>query len=212
LDFLTNISLYFSPSFVPFIFMLSLQKPLILASNSPRRQQLLRDAGFVFEVRVKPTDEDFPIAMPAEEVPVFLAQKKAQAFQTESHQALILTADTIVVVDGQILNKPQDTQEATAMLRLLSGRSHQVMTGLCLLHQGHAQVHLDVATVHFNSLSDTEIQYYIDQCRPFDKAGSYGVQDFIGMVGIPRIEGSFFTVMGLPMHLVYAALQPHLVW
>lgn len=189
--------------------MLTLNYPLVLASNSPRRQQLLKDAGFEFSVKVKPTDEDFPETMPAPEVPVFLAKKKALAFQHEIENQIILTADTIVVVDGLILNKPQDKAEAKWMLQKLSGRKHQVITGVCVMTKDSMESYSDTTDVFFRELTDAEIDYYIEYCKPFDKAGSYGVQDFVGMVGIPRIEGSYFTVMGLPVHIVYDALKKY---
>jgi septum formation protein len=186
--------------------MLQLNKPLILASNSPRRQQLMRDAGFEFTVKVKDTDEDFSKTMPAEEVPAYLALKKAEAFRQELENEIIITADTIVVVDNEILNKPKNELEASQMLRKLSGRQHQVITGVCIMTKENTETFIDIATVFFRELTDFEIDYYIKTCRPFDKAGAYGVQDFIGMVGIPRMEGSYFTVMGLPVHKVYEAL------
>ena len=189
--------------------MLKLNKPLLLASNSPRRQQLMRDAGFEFTVKVKDTDEDFPKTMPAVEVPAYLARKKAEAFRQELGNQIILTADTIVVIENEILNKPKDDLEASQMLRKLSGRQHQVITGVCVMTQESTESFIDIANVFFRELTDLEINYYIKTCRPFDKAGAYGVQDFIGMVGIPRMEGSYFTVMGLPVHKVYDALSKY---
>lgn len=189
--------------------MLQLTKPLILASNSPRRQQLLKDAGFEFSVRVKDTNEDFPSTMPPSEVPAFLAQKKAEAFRQDLDNQIILTADTIVVVDNEILNKPIDASEASMMLKKLSGRQHQVITGVCVMTKESTETFIDIANVFFRELTNQEIEYYIQTCKPFDKAGSYGVQDFIGMVGIPRMEGSYFTVMGLPVHRVYDVLKPY---
>ncbi|MES2518017.1 MAG: Maf family nucleotide pyrophosphatase, partial [Bacteroidota bacterium] len=190
---------------------LQLTKPLILASNSPRRQQLLRDAGFEFTVKVKDTNEDFSETMPAAEVPAYLARKKAEAFREELDNQIILTADTIVVIDNEILNKPKDAVEASQMLRKLSGRQHQVITGVCVMTSESTESFIDVANVFFRELSEEEIDYYIKTCRPFDKAGAYGVQDFIGMVGIPRMEGSYFTVMGLPVHKVYEALRKYFI-
>jgi septum formation protein len=189
--------------------MLKLIKPLILASNSPRRQQLMKDAGFEFTVKVKDTNEDFPATMPAEEVPAYLARKKAEAFREELSTEIVLTADTIVVVNNTILNKPKDAIEANQMLRKLSGRKHQVITGVCVMTQENTETFIDKTEVFFRELTDFEIDYYISTCRPFDKAGAYGVQDFIGMVGISRMEGSYFTVMGLPVHQVYEALSKY---
>jgi septum formation protein len=191
--------------------MLNLKYPLLLASNSPRRQQLLRDAGFSFTVKVKPTEEDYPETMSAIEVPVYLARKKAEAFRNELNGQIVLTADTIVVIDGEILNKPADAEEASLMLSKLSGRQHQVMTGVCIMTEERTETFVDIANVFFKELTDEEINYYIRTCKPFDKAGSYGVQDFIGMVGIPRMEGSYFTVMGLPVHKVYEELKKYIL-
>lgn len=191
---------------------MKLTKPLILASNSPRRRQILSEAGFQFEVQVKPTDEAFPANMPAAEVPVFLAEQKAAAFDGTLGNNLLLTADTVVLINGEILNKPNDEDEAFVMLRKLSGQLHQVVTGVCLRSSERTESFADVTKVYFRALTDAEIRYYIRACCPFDKAGSYGVQDFIGMVGIERIEGSFFTVMGLPIHRVYDVLKPYISW
>ena len=189
--------------------MLQLNKPLILASNSPRRQQLMRDAGFEFTVKIKDTNEDFSKTMSAPEVPAYLARKKAEAFPQELGNEIVLTADTIVVIDNEILNKPKDALEASEMLRKLSGRQHKVITGVCVMTHEETETFIDVANVFFRELTDFEIDYYIKNCSPFDKAGAYGVQDFIGMVGIPRMEGSYFTVMGLPVHKVYEALRKY---
>jgi len=191
--------------------MLQLNRPLILASNSPRRQQLMRDTGFEFIVKIKDTNEDFPKTMPANEVPEYLARKKAEAFRQELENEIIMTADTIVVIDNEILNKPKDELEASEMLRKLSGRQHQVITGVCIMTQENTETFIDIANVFFRELTDIEINYYIKTCRPFDKAGAYGVQDFLGMVGIPRMEGSYFTVMGLPVHKVYEALSRYFI-
>ncbi|MCA0229698.1 MAG: Maf family nucleotide pyrophosphatase [Bacteroidetes bacterium] len=191
--------------------MIPLSRSLVLASNSPRRQQLLRELGFEFMVEVRPTDELFPADMPASEVAGYLAQHKAEQFAHDLGDKLILCADTVVVVDNQILNKPADSLEARAMLEKLSGRSHQVITGVCLLSAEGYQTISDVAEVTFKPLTETEIEYYITHYRPFDKAGAYGVQEWIGMIGIPRIEGSFYTIMGLPLHKVYELLRPFMV-
>ena len=190
---------------------MKLTKPLILASNSPRRRQILSEAGFQFEVQVKPTDEVFPATMLPAQVPVFLAEQKAAVFDTIG-DSLLLTADTVVLINGEILNKPNDEDEAFVMLQKLSGQMHQVITGVCLRSAEHTESFADVTNVYFRTLTDAEIRYYIKACSPFDKAGSYGVQDFIGMVGIERIEGSFFTVMGLPIHKVYDVLKPYISW
>lgn len=188
-----------------------LSKPLILASNSPRRKEIMSNAGYDFSVKVIPTDEAFPEDMPAERVPVFLAENKAKCFENELHDEIILCADTVVVVDNQIINKPENKADAQRMLKLLSGKTHRVITGVCVLTKEEMNSFADTTFVQFKELSDWEIDNYIEKCMPFDKAGAYGVQDFIGMIGIPRIEGSFYTVMGLPIHKVYEALEKYVV-
>lgn len=187
--------------------MLTLRYPLVLASGSPRRKQLLTDAGFTFTIETRPTDEAFPDTMPPNDVAEFLARQKAAEFQHDSGNRLILTADTVVILDNQILNKPADADEAHQMLRSLSARSHRVRTGVCILAPGQLISFTDEATVTFAELTDAEIAYYIQTCKPFDKAGAYGAQDLIGLVGVERIEGSFYTVMGLPTHRLYQALK-----
>lgn len=189
--------------------MFPLKYPLVLASGSPRRRQLLADAGFAFTIETRPTDEVFPDDMPVEEVAEFLARQKAAEFTADLGQRLVLCADTVVILDNQILNKPVDAADAYRMLRSLSGRSHRVRTGVCLLSPEGTISFTDEATVYFTDLTDDEIDYYIRVCKPFDKAGAYGAQDFIGLVGVHRLEGSFYTVMGLPTHRVYQALIPY---
>jgi septum formation protein len=191
--------------------IIPLTRPLVLASNSPRRYQLLRESGFEFTTEVRPTPEVFPEAMPAEQVPTFLARQKAECFHHDHDNRLILCADTIVVQDKLILNKPMHAKEATSMLRLLSGTTHRVITGICLFDGGHYITATDVALVTLRQLQDWEIQQYIENYRPYDKAGGYGIQEWIGMVGIERIEGSYYTIMGLPTHLVYDVLKPYFV-
>ena len=186
--------------------MISLRYPLVLASGSPRRKQLMTDAGFRFTIETRPTDEVFPAEMPANEVAEYLARQKAAEFVADLGNRLVLCADTVVILDDQILNKPRDAADAHRMIRSLSGRSHRVRTGVCLLSPAGMESFTDEATVFFVSLTDSEIEYYIRECAPFDKAGAYGAQDFIGLVGIERLEGSFYTVMGLPTHRVYQAL------
>jgi len=185
-----------------------MSRPIILASKSPRRSQLLREAGFDFRVESFDVDESFPLDMPPEEVAPWLAQRKAEA---AAHLILkdeiILTADSVVILEGTIFNKPADYQEAFGMIRALSGKQHTVITGVCLLSKEKEKVLAGVTKVWFSELSDEEIDYYIKTCAPFDKAGSYGAQDWIGHCKITRIEGTFQNVMGLPVDLVYAALQ-----
>ncbi|MVM32941.1 septum formation protein Maf [Spirosoma sp. HMF4905] len=192
--------------------MLTLRYPLVLASGSPRRKQLMTDAGFSFTIETRPTDELFPETMPANEVAEYLARQKAEQFLPDLGHRIILCADTVVILGDQILNKPQDEADARRMLQALSGRTHRVRTGVAILSpdlNGEPQFHsfTDETSVQFATLTDPEIAYYIEACKPFDKAGSYGAQDFIGLVGIERLEGSFYTVMGLPTHRVYQALK-----
>ena len=181
---------------------------IILASKSPRRQQLLADLGLTFSVQTKDTPEDFPEGMAMNDIPVFLAEKKAAAFEENlKENQLVITADTIVWLDGQVLNKPADYAEGFKMLRDLSGKKHQVITGVCLLSV-EKKVSFAVSTdVWFKNLEDEEIRFYLENFRPYDKAGAYGIQEWIGYVGITRIEGSFFNVMGLPVQNVYEHLQ-----
>jgi septum formation protein len=189
--------------------MIELQKPLILASNSPRRKQLLHDAGFEFTINVLPTDESYPAELPAEEVAAYISHQKAEMFRGLDSDKLVLTADTVVISDHHILGKPSDHPDAFRMLRILSGKAHSVVTAVSLLSDGAIETVSDTARVYFKNLEDWEINYYIDHYKPFDKAGSYGIQEWIGMVGIEKIEGSFYTIMGLPVQVVYQLLKPH---
>lgn len=189
--------------------MISLYKSLILASNSPRRKQLLHEAGFAFTVEVLPTDESYPAELPAEAVAGYISREKVEQFRGKSPDALVLTADTVVIADHHILGKPADAPDAFRMLKMLSGRSHKVVTAVSLLADGHITTESDVAEVYFRSLEDWEINHYIEAYKPFDKAGSYGIQEWIGMVGINKIEGSFYTIMGLPVQVVYQLLKPY---
>jgi septum formation protein len=185
-----------------------LSSELLLGSGSPRRKEILEHAGFRFSVEVKPTDEDFPIEMSPEEVPVYLSRKKADAFDSSYNHQIVICADTVVILDEKILNKPKNETEAKQMLESLSGRKHSVVTGVVMKSSGFRVEFADRCEVFFDALSKSEIDYYIETCKPFDKAGSYGIQDFIGMARIKRLEGSFYTVMGLPIHLVYEHLKP----
>jgi septum formation protein len=180
---------------------------LILASQSPRRQQLLAQMGYEFEVRLQETDETVPLDMPIQEVPLFLARKKADTFMKAlKNDELLITADTIVIIGNEILNKPQDEKEAFEMLSKLSGKRHEVVTGFCLTSLEKQVTDSDTTLVFFRHLTAKEINFYIKNYAPFDKAGSYGAQDWIGMVGVQHIEGSYFNVMGLPTHKLYQAL------
>ena len=182
---------------------------LILASNSPRRRQLLTDLGFAYEIRLLEVEEDFPSHLRRAEVAEYLAAHKAAAYTAGlAPDEVVLTADTIVCLGDDVLNKPADVAEATAMLTRLQGRAHDVFTAVCLrCGDGREVVFSDQTTVHFRALSPAEISHYIATAKPFDKAGAYGAQDWLGMVGIERLEGSYFTVMGLPTHRVWAELE-----
>ena len=191
--------------------MSQLSKPLILASNSPRRKQLLTDAGFSFDIRVLPTDETYPENMPRLDVAGHISHQKAEMFRGLYPGHLVLTADTVVVIDNQILGKPDNDSEAFTMLSLLSGTIHEVITAVSLLDGESIETFSDIARVSFKELTPAEINHYISTCKPHDKAGAYGIQEWIGMIGIDSIEGSFYTIMGLPVHLVYDILKPYFV-
>jgi septum formation protein len=181
---------------------------IILASASPRRQQLLRDMGFDFTVQVLSTDEDnWPGGLSGGEIALHLAEKKAAHFPRRlENDELLVTADTVVWKDGKVYNKPKDFEDAKSMLRSLSGGRHEVFTAVCLKGAKGQQSFVAVSEVYFRHLDDDEIEYYLHSCKPFDKAGSYGIQDWLGYVGIERLDGSFYTVMGLPLRELYEAL------
>jgi septum formation protein len=216
-------------------------RPLILASSSPRRQFLMKEVGFNFTVDSPNIDESFPSIMPIIEIPTYLAEKKARALESKITNQVVLASDTVVILGNRVMNKPADRTEAIEMLEALSGKTHLVITGVCLLSKEKMDLFDDRTEVTFKELSLGEIEYYIDTCRPFDKAGAYGAQDCLpaevnpcsleeitflksigkislieksinhtqaelGMVGIEKINGSYFTVMGLPIHKVYNRL------
>jgi len=182
-------------------------RALILASKSPRRQQLLKEAGYGFGIKTIDVEETYPDHLLIADVPSYLASKKAKALLPEINQEIVIASDTIVVCDEQVLGKPKDHQEASKMLQLLSGRTHQVITGVCLLSKEKEITFSDTTAVTFKNLTQDEIDYYIANYQPFDKAGSYGIQEWIGMIGITNISGSYFTVMGLPVHRLYEELD-----
>jgi septum formation protein len=180
---------------------------LILASASPRRRQLLQGLDLPVEVTTVDVDETPPEGMPDEQVAEHLARVKAEAWKGAlADGQVLITADTTVLIDGHLLNKPVDARDAHRMLRLLSGREHRVITGVCLRTGKGMHSFADVALVEFRDLTDAEIDYYVRAHKPFDKAGAYGVQDWIGYTAVRKITGSFYTVMGLPMHRVYEEL------
>lgn len=182
-------------------------RPIILASSSPRRQYLMKEAGFNFTIEKPDIDESFPAEMPVDQVARYLAAKKAEFFRPNIHNEIVVTADTVVILFDRIMNKPADRKEAFEMLNLLSGRTHLVMTGVCILSKEKEESFDDTTEVTFQSLTKEEIEFYVDHYKPYDKAGSYGAQDWIGMVAIKEIKGSYFNVMGLPIHRVYQHLK-----
>ena len=182
---------------------------IVLASNSPRRRELLAGLGIDFEVRVlADIDEEYPADLPAMDTAEYIARKKAAAYQESmADDELIITADTVVIVGDEVLGKPADAAEAREMLLKLSGRTHQVITGVCLTSRQRS-VHISVRTdVTFKQLSEDEIAYYIKKYKPFDKAGAYGIQEWIGYIGCTGLNGSYYNVMGLPVQRIYTELQ-----
>jgi septum formation protein len=178
----------------------------ILASQSPRRKQLLAWADIAFDIIVSAAEEDFPSDMDVQEVPVYIAQKKAIAVQQKIkdefpiHQGKwIIAADTIVVLENEIIGKPNDRADAIAILQKLSGKTHRVITGVYLVNDTESRFFSETTLVHFHPITLSQIEYYVDHYQPYDKAGAYGIQDWIGVVGIRGIEGDFYNVMGLPV-------------
>ena len=189
--------------------MVSDRYQIILASNSPRRKELLGGLDIPFKVRVLDgIDESYPQNLPTKDIAGYISQKKAAAYrQSIAADELIITADTIVILGEKVMGKPKDAGEAKTMLHELSGKTHQVITGVCLTTR-EKQVCFSVETdVTFKTLSDSEITYYIDHYHPFDKAGAYGIQEWIGHVGVTGMNGSYFNVMGLPVQRIYEALK-----
>ncbi|MGZ4054357.1 MAG: Maf-like protein [Bacteroidia bacterium] len=180
---------------------------LILASKSPRRQYLLKELGLNFEVRTKEVDESFPPTLKAQQIPLYLCEKKAHAFDEElSDNTIVITADTIVWVENQVLNKPENYDDAVRMLKLLSGKMHEVYTGVCLKSKHKTRSFYALTKVYFKTLSPEEIEFYIKNYNPYDKAGAYGAQEWIGYIAVEKIEGSYFNVMGLPVRELYEEL------
>lgn len=180
-----------------------------LASNSPRRRELLSGLGIDYEVKLLPgIDETYPSTLTGEEIPVYIAREKADAYRPSMQPGeLIITADTIVYIDGEVLGKPKDETEAIGMLQKLSGRSHQVITGVCLTTTEFQKSFASVTEVTFDQLSEEDIRFYVEHYHPMDKAGSYGVQEWIGFIGVTGLKGSYFNVMGLPVQRLYKELR-----
>ncbi|HNB80748.1 MAG TPA: Maf family protein [Chitinophagaceae bacterium] len=180
---------------------------LILASGSPRRKELLTMAGIPFEIVVPDTDENYPAELSIEEIPVFIARMKARAVASMHPERTILAADTIVVWNGEVIGKPRDKQDAMDILGKLSGQTHTVMTGVCISGKEFNTEFTDITKVHFHPIRPDQIEYYVDHFKPYDKAGAYAIQEWIGAVAIRGIEGCFYNVMGLPVSRVVQALR-----
>jgi len=182
---------------------MNFNRPLILASNSPRRQQLMTDLGLAFSVKTLHTDESYPEKLPAREVAKYLATHKAEGFKSIIDREIVIAADTTVIAGDQLLGKPENEKEAFEMLSKLSGTRHEVISGVCIVDKNNSVSFDDSTEVAFKELSKEEIDYYIKNYKPFDKAGAYGIQEWIGMIGIQEIKGSYFNVVGLPVHKLY---------
>jgi septum formation protein len=182
---------------------------IILASASPRRRFLLKQLGIEFTSVSAEVDESIPEGMNPDEIAIFLAEKKADHFEDllKDPKNILITADTLVLIDGVILGKPEDKEGAIKMLKSLSGKMHSVVTGVCIRSRDKGRSFTDWTDVYFKSLSKDEIDYYLDYYKPYDKAGAYGAQEWIGYIGIRRLEGSYFNVMGLPVHKLYEELS-----
>lgn len=179
---------------------------IILASNSPRRRELLAGLDVDYEVRVlKDIDETYPDSLPVADIPTYISREKAAAY-TIADNELLLTADTVVVLGNEVMGKPVDDADAKRMLRELSGKTHQVITGVCLTTTKKQHSFSVTTDVKFKELSDDEIDYYVSNYHPLDKAGAYGIQEWIGYIGVTSLQGSYFNVMGLPVQRIYEAL------
>lgn len=180
---------------------------IILASGSPRRQQFFKDLDIPFSIQLREVEEIYPEDLIAEEITDYLARLKSQQFTDIQENEVVITSDTIVWFDEKAIGKPKDYEDAFSMLQSFSNGYHDVYTSICIKTKGVEKIVNDRTRVYFNKLSDEEIHYYLKECKPFDKAGSYGIQDWIGLIGIHKIEGSYFNVMGLPVHKLYKELM-----
>jgi len=181
---------------------------IVLGSQSPRRQELLSGLNIPFEVQNINVEETYPSQLVGVDIPMYLAEKKAKAFSKKmTADTLLITADTIVWHEGSVFNKPKDKADAARMLNALSGKTHEVITGVCISTQSKRKTFHVISEVHFAKLTASEIDYYLENYKPYDKAGAYGVQEWIGFVGVEHIEGSYFNVMGLPIQRLYGELK-----
>lgn len=190
-------------------------RKVVLASQSPRRKQLLEWAEIEFDVMSRETDETWPEGMPVEEIPIYISREKAKAvralelFQRYEGNVPVIAADTIVVLDNNVMGKPLDREHALEMLKALSGRKHRVITGVVIMDSNKEISFADITEVEFHDINESDLIYYVDQYEPFDKAGAYAIQEWIGVVGVKSVTGDFYNVMGLPVSRVVQTLHRH---
>jgi septum formation protein len=195
--------------------MVFLMRKVVLASQSPRRKQLLEWAEIEFDVMSRETDETWPEGMPVEEIPIYISREKAKAvralelFQRYEGNVPVIAADTIVVIDNNVMGKPLDREHALEMLKALSGRKHRVITGVVIMDNDKEISFADITEVEFHDINESDLIYYVDKCEPFDKAGAYAIQEWIGVVGVRSVTGDFYNVMGLPISRVVQTLHRH---
>ncbi len=180
---------------------------IILASNSPRRKQFLKDLGLTFTVKPANVNEEYPSQLQGKDIALYIAQQKASVFTNLNTNEMVITCDTIVWIDNEALGKPENKEEAIQMLQQLSGKTHEVISAVCIKSNQKEQLFYDVTEVRFNNLNLLDIEYYVDTFKPFDKAGSYGIQEWIGLIGIEKINGSYTNVVGMPMEKLYNELM-----
>lgn len=186
-----------------------MDKPtLVLSSKSPRRRSLVQELGFPVQIRTIDVEEIYPDDLSPEQVPAYLAELKAGPLKAGlAENEILITSDTVVILNGEVIGKPLDSKDAVEMLKKLSGKEHRVISGVALHSKKHKHVFTSTTSVFFDVLSDSEIAHYVDIFKPLDKAGSYGIQEWIGYIGVQRIDGCYYNVMGLPLHDVYQALK-----
>ena len=185
--------------------------PIYLASKSPRRYEILKNAGFSFQIMKQDSDEIIPSNMVPESIPLYLSNAKLESLDTKVNNKIVICADTLVILLDGFLGKPKNKSEAKIMLNQLSNSTHKVVTGVSISTPSGLIEIVDTSKVTFKKLNNWEVDFYIENFQPFDKAGSYGIQDFIGMIGVTHIEGSFYNIMGLPIHKVYEGLKPFIL-